>query len=109
LIQLAGILLAESKDAIFSPYHLEAAIACVHCAAHKFEDTDWEAICKYYEVLLKVYPSPFAEINYAVALQYNHQSDKAFGILMDLHRNPYFNKLPLLEQTIRKYNERVYT
>jgi RNA polymerase sigma factor (sigma-70 family) len=107
LIQLAGIILTGSKDSIFSPYHLEAAIACVHCAARKFEDTDWTAICKYYEVLLKVYPSPFAEINYAVALQYNHQSDKAFRILMDLHRNPYFSKLPLLEQTIQKYNERV--
>ena len=103
LIQLAGLLLTESQDSIFSPYHLEAAIAFVHCAANKFEDTDWEAICKYYDVLLKVYPSPFAEINYAVALQYNHQNDKAFRILMDLHRNPYFNKLPILDLTIQKY------
>ncbi len=109
LIQLAGFLLTESEDSIFSPYHLEAAIACVHCAARKFEDTDWEAICKYYEVLLKVYPSPFAEINYAVALQYNNQNDKAFRILMDLHRNPYFNKLPILDLTIRKYFKRVKT
>jgi len=107
LIQLAGFLLTESEDSTFSPYHLEAAIACVHCAARKFEDTDWEAICKYYDVLLKVYPSPFAEINYAVALQYNQQNDKAFRILMDLHRNPYFNKLPILVTAIRKYHERV--
>jgi len=107
LIQLASFLLTESEDAVFSPYHLEAAIASVHCAAPRFEDTDWEAICKYYDVLLKVYPSPFAEINYAVALQYNHQTGKAFRILMDLHRNPYFNKLPILDLTIRKYFERV--
>jgi RNA polymerase sigma factor (sigma-70 family) len=109
LIQLAGFLLSESEDSIFSPYHLEAAIAHVHCSARKFEDTDWEAICKYYDVLLKVYPSPFAEINYAVALQYNRESDKAYRILMELHRNPYFNKLPILEKTIRKYFERVKT
>ena len=106
LIQLAHLLLTESEDSTFSPYHLEGAIACVHCAAQKFEDTDWSAICKYYEVLLKVYPSPFAEINYAVALQYNHQNEKAFRILMDLHRNPYFNKLPILAISIRKYYER---
>ena len=106
LIQLAGFILTESENSVFSPYHLEAAIACVHCAARKFDDTDWEAICKYYDVLLKVYPSPFAEINYAVALQYNHQNDKAFRILMDLHQNPYFNKQPILEQTLRKYYER---
>jgi RNA polymerase sigma factor (sigma-70 family) len=106
LIQLAHLLLTQSEDSIFSPYHLEAAIACVHCVAQKFEDTDWSAICKYYEALLKVYPSPFAEINYAVALQYNHQHEKAFRILMDLHGNPYFNKLPILAISIRKYYER---
>ncbi len=47
LIALASFLLTESEDATFSPYHLEAAIARVHCVtAHKFEDTDWAAICK---------------------------------------------------------------
>jgi len=109
LIRLASFLLIESEDSFFSPYHLEAAIAYVHCTARKFEDTDWEAICKYYEVLLKVYPSPFAEINYAVALQYNQQNEKAISILMELNRNPYYNKLPILETTIRKYFERVKT
>ena len=107
LIQLAHLLLTESKDSTFSPYHLEAAIAWVHCAAQKFEDTDWAAICKYYEVLLKIYPSPFAEINYAVALQYNHQNEKAFRILTDLHRNPYYNKLPILAISIQKYFQRM--
>lgn len=105
-IELAHRLLTESEDSSFSPYHLEAAIACVHCAAQKFEDTDWTAICKYYEVLLKIYPSPFAEINYAVALQYDHQNEKAFDILMDLYRNPYFNKMPILNVSIQKYFER---
>jgi RNA polymerase sigma factor (sigma-70 family) len=107
LIQLAQRLLVESEDSSFSPYHLEAAIAWAHCTARKFEDTDWAAICKYYEALLKIYPSPFAEINYAVALQYNHENEKAFRILMDLHRNPYYNKLPILAISIRKYFERM--
>jgi RNA polymerase sigma factor (sigma-70 family) len=107
LMQLAHLLLTESEDSTFSPYHLEAAIACVHCAGQKFEDTDWATICKYYEALLKVYPSPFAEINYAVALQYNHQDEKALNILMELYRNPYYNRLPILNSTIRKYFERI--
>ncbi len=109
LIQLAHRLLVDSEDSFFSPYHLEAAIAWVHCTAGKFEDTDWAAICKYYEALLKIYPSPFAEINYAVALQYNHQNEKAFNLLMDLNSNPYFNKLPILTTSLRKYFERVGT
>lgn len=107
LIQLARKLLVESEDSSFSPYHLEAAIAWIHCAARKFEDTDWASICKYYEVLLKIYPSPFAEINYAVALQYNQQNEKAYRILMDLHKNPYYNKLPMLEISIQKYYQRM--
>jgi predicted RNA polymerase sigma factor len=107
IIQLAHRLLLESEDSIFSPYHLEAAIACMHCTAKKFGDTDWAAVCKYYEVLLKIYPSPFARINYAVALQYNHQNEKAFHILMELHRNPYFNKLPIVTSSIQKYHERM--
>ncbi len=106
LIKLAHRLLIESEDTTFSPYHLEASIAYMHCAALKFEDTNWETICKYYEALLKIYPSPFAEINYAVALQYNRQDEKAFGILMDLHRNPFYTKLPILELSLRKYFER---
>ncbi len=107
LIKLAHRLLTESEDLFFSPYHLEAAIACVHCTADKFEDTDWKAICRYYEALLKIYPNPFAEINYAVALQYNHQDEKAIGILLELQRNPYFNKLPILDSAIQKYFKRM--
>lgn len=106
LIALAQRFLLESEDTSLSPYHLEAAIACVHCSANKFEDTDWGAICRYYEALLNIYPSPFAEINYAVALQYNRQDEKAYRILMDLHQNPYFNKLPLLTRSLEKYYRR---
>lgn len=106
LIRLARQLLMDAEDTAFSPYHLEAAIALVHCAAPRFEATDWEAICRYYEALLKIYPSPFAEINYAVALQYNRQDEKAYRILMELHRNPFYSKLPLLETSIQKYRQR---
>src|SRR5476651_1666285 len=35
LIELASFLLTESEDSTFSPYHLEGAIAHVHCAARK--------------------------------------------------------------------------
>lgn len=106
LIKLGQHFLEQSEDTVFSPYHLEACIAYVHCSALRFEETHWAAICKYYEVLLKIYPSPFAEINYAVALQYNRQDEKAYHILMNLYRNPLFNKLPILEISLKKYRER---
>jgi RNA polymerase sigma-70 factor (ECF subfamily) len=51
-------------------YHLEAAIASRHCAAADFGSTDWGSICRLYDRLLDVAPSPLAELNRAVAISY---------------------------------------
>ena len=107
LINMAHRFLIESEDPVFSPYHLEASIACMHCSAARFEDTNWPAICKYYEVLLKIYPSPFARINYAVSLQYTRQFEKAYGILTDLYENPYFSRSHILNSALGKYFDRM--
>jgi RNA polymerase sigma factor (sigma-70 family) len=105
MIRLAQQYLADSEALVFSPYHLEAAIACVHCLASTFDDTNWAAICTYYEVLLKIYPSPFAEINYATSLLYAGQSERAYQILTDLQQHVYFNRSPLLNTALGKYFE----
>ena len=107
LIRLAGQYLADSKATFFSPYHLEAAIAAVHCSAHTFADTNWVAICTYYEALLKIYPSPFAQINYATSLLYTGQAEKTYQILSGLYTHAYFNKLPLLNLALGKYFEQM--
>ncbi len=105
MIQLAQQYLADSEAPVFSPYHLEAAIACVHCSAVVFGDTDWAAICTYYEVLLKIYPSPFARINYATSLLYAGQAEKAYSILSDLQGQVYFSRSPVLNNALGKYFE----
>lgn len=51
-----------------SPYHLEAAIAAEHCRAATFAQTDWAAICRYYELLLARHPSPVVALHRAVAV-----------------------------------------
>ena len=50
------------------PYQIQAAIAAVHCAATRAEDTDWSEIEKLYAVLEQVQPSPVVSLNRAVAL-----------------------------------------
>jgi len=50
----------------FSPYHYEAAIACEHLKAKKFENTNWEKILFWYEKLQVISPSPFNLLNMAV-------------------------------------------
>jgi RNA polymerase sigma factor (sigma-70 family) len=105
MIHLARQYLADSEAPVFSPYHLEAAIANVHCSASTFKATNWAAICTYYEVLLKIYPSPFAQINYATSLLYAGQAEKAYKILAGLQQHVYFNRSPILNTALGKYFE----
>lgn len=50
------------------PYGLQAAIAALHARAPRAEDTDWRQIAALYDLLLRVLPSPVAELNRAVAV-----------------------------------------
>ena len=51
-----------------SRYHIEAAIASIHCAAPTFAATDWCAIVKLYNQLLKFQPSAYVQLNRCIAL-----------------------------------------
>lgn len=50
-------------------YHLEAAIASLHCAAPVFEKTNWQKLLFYYEKLLLLNASPIVYLNYIVAFK----------------------------------------
>jgi len=49
-------------------YAVEAAIAAVHAEAPSWQATDWSEIVALYDVLLRHWPSPVAELNRAVAI-----------------------------------------
>jgi RNA polymerase sigma-70 factor (ECF subfamily) len=51
-----------------SEYHVEAAIASVHCAAPTYDATDWDRILELYDVLYRSRPSPVVALNRAVAV-----------------------------------------
>ena len=51
-----------------SEYHVEAAIAAVHAAAARTEETNWQAIVSLYDSLMAVSPSPIVALNRAVAV-----------------------------------------
>jgi RNA polymerase sigma-70 factor (ECF subfamily) len=65
-----GVRLVERSIATgdFGAYTLQAAIASVHAVASSFRDTDRERILEYYDMLLKLTPSPVVELNRAVAV-----------------------------------------
>lgn len=50
------------------PYCIQAAIAVLHAEAPRFEDTDWQEITGFYDLLLQLHPSPVVELNRAVAI-----------------------------------------
>lgn len=49
-------------------YTLQAAIASVHAVADSIQNTRWDIIIEYYDMLLSVNPSPVIELNRAIAV-----------------------------------------
>ena len=57
-------------------YHVEAAIASVHARAKCMEDTDWEAIVSFYDMLMNIHASPIVALNRAIAIAQNEGPDR---------------------------------
>lgn len=49
-------------------YHIEAAIASIHCDAASAEDTDWAKVVWLYDTLMAIRPSPVIALNRAIAV-----------------------------------------
>lgn len=50
------------------PYVIQAAIAACHALAPTWEETDWDAVVSWYDVLLAVHDTPVVRLNRAVAV-----------------------------------------
>ena len=104
LIFLAHDFLTRSQSETISTYHLEAAIACLHCMAKSFALTDWKTIAGLYARLLHSNPNPFVELNYAIALYFAGDRQTAFKILNELQRNAFLSQYYLLNMTLGKFH-----
>ncbi len=62
--------LHRSADGELSEYHVEAAIAAVHCSAPTFEATNWERLALLYDMLMRLRPSPVVALNRAIVIGY---------------------------------------
>jgi RNA polymerase sigma-70 factor, ECF subfamily len=65
-----GVALLEKalKSRRFGAYTLQAAIAAVHAEAESTAATDWQQIVSLYNQLVRIHPSPVAQLNRAVAI-----------------------------------------
>jgi RNA polymerase sigma-70 factor (ECF subfamily) len=66
------------------PYALQAAIAACHATARTAEDTDWTAIAALYGQLALVSPSPFVQLNRAVAMAMADGPAVGLGLLEEI-------------------------
>lgn len=69
-----------------SKYHLEGSIACEHCVAKSFEETNWNHISQYYKMLLILDESIQVKLNYAIALGESGEYEQGLSILMDMEQ-----------------------
>ena len=53
---------------VVSRFHLEAAIACHHCTAASYAETNWPAILRLYDALLTLHRSPVYLLNRAIVV-----------------------------------------
>ena len=78
------------------PYALQAAIAACHARAARAEDTDWPAICTFYDAQLAEQPSPVVELNRAVAISRAHGPAAALPLVQALASHPQLGQYHLL-------------
>jgi predicted RNA polymerase sigma factor len=82
------------------PYALQASIAACHARAARAEDTDWALICKLYDTLLVVQPSPVVELNRAVAISQAQGPAAALPLVQALSAQPQLAKYHLLPSVL---------
>jgi RNA polymerase sigma factor (sigma-70 family) len=104
LIALACDFLKQSAGVAASAYHYEASIAFLHCTAKNFESTDWATISNLYLKLLQSSFNPFVELNYAIALFFSGDKEKAFKIVNGLQNKSFLNQYYLLNAALGKFN-----
>ena len=79
-----ALVLACMRRRRLGPFQLQAAIQALHCAARRYEDTDWAAIVRFYDRLIAVMPTPVVALNRAVAVAETQGPEAGLALLDDL-------------------------
>jgi RNA polymerase sigma-70 factor (ECF subfamily) len=77
-----------------SDYHVEAAIASVHAAAGRTEDTDWARVVTLYEALMAVRPSPIVALSHAIALGQRDGAERGLEALRAIESRDRLSAYP---------------
>ncbi len=96
-IQYLGACAAAEE---INKYHLEAVIAYEHIAAPDYVSTNWKNILHYYDVLLRLNPSPVVELNRAVVIGELHGPAACIAAIHSISQIASLKKYYLLPATL---------
>ncbi len=107
LIQSAREYLARSAEGtVISPFHLEAAIACHHCTAKSYAETDWRAILRLYDALLLLHRSPVYLLNQAIVVAQLDGPQAGIRALDEAGQDPALHRYHLFDATLGEFYRR---
>jgi RNA polymerase sigma-70 factor (ECF subfamily) len=107
LIRRAEELLARSAEGtVISAFHLEAAIACHHCTAKSFAETEWPAILRLYDALLTLQRSPVYLLNRAIVLAQIEGPEAGIRALDQADQDPALRHYHLFDATLGEFYRR---
>ena len=89
-----------------SRYHVEAAIAAQHSLAPSFAETDWPAILKLYDDLIRIHPSPIHELNRAIAIAQVSGPDAGINAIQKIGALETLEDFHLLHATLGEFHRR---
>jgi RNA polymerase sigma factor (sigma-70 family) len=107
LIRRAQEFLDQSAEgSVISPFHLEAAIACHHCTAQSYAETDWPAILRLYDALLTIHHSPVYLLNRAIVVAQIEGPGAGIRALEETGRDPALRHYHLFDATLGEFCRR---
>jgi RNA polymerase sigma-70 factor (ECF subfamily) len=101
LIHRAQEFLNQSAEGTcVTTFHLEAAIACHHCTAESYTETDWTAILQLYDALIRIHRSPVYLLNRAIVVAQIDGPQAAIRALEEVGSEPTLRHYHLFDATL---------
>ncbi len=87
-------------------YHIEAAIASVHCAASTIGETNWNAIVTMYDQLMLVAPSAVVALNRAIAIAQRDGPERGIEAIEAIEDRERLEAYPFLNAALGELERR---
>jgi RNA polymerase sigma-70 factor (ECF subfamily) len=95
---------AEGK--VVSTFHLEGGIAYHHCTARSFAETDWPAILRLYDALIRLHRSPVYLLNRAIVVAQIDGPRAGIRALDEAGKDPALRHYHLFHATLGEFYRR---